>query len=169
MNLPPDRRLAVNSRISKQKNVMKKALFALMGLVGVIVVYAQNPVKWDFWSKKLADKTYEIHLTPKVEGPWHIYSQTSPEGGALATKISFNKNPLASIEGKTKEVGKVISKYEEVFGVTVKYFEGKAEFVQMIKLKSNVKTNISGSIEFMACNNEQCLPPKTVQFSVALQ
>lgn len=74
-----------------------------------------------------------------------------------------------SIEGKTKEVGKIVSKYEEMFEVTVKYFEGKVDFVQIVKLKVDVKTNMSGSVEFMACNNEQCLPPKTVLFNVALQ
>ncbi|MEI9809769.1 MAG: hypothetical protein WDO16_18940 [Bacteroidota bacterium] len=107
-------------------------------------------------------------MTPTVQNPWHIYSQTSPEGGAIPTKISFNKNPLVSIEGKTKEIGKIVSKYEEVFEVTVKYFEGNADFVQVIKLKANANTNVSGSIEYMACNKEQCLPPKIVWFNIAL-
>jgi len=52
--------------------------------------------------------------------------------------------------------------------VTAKYFEGQADFVEVVKLKANAKTNVSSSIEFMACNNEQCLPPKTVSFNVAL-
>ena len=72
------------------------------------------------------------------------------------------------MEGKTKEVGKIVSKYEEVFEGTVKYFEGKADFVQVIKLKASVKTTISGSIEYMACNDEQCLPPATVPFTISL-
>lgn len=145
-----------------------------IGLILLLLVYGlagktQDIVQWNFSAKKIIDKAYEIHLTPTIKSPWHIYSQTSPEGGALPTAIVFNKNPLVSIDGKTKEVGKVVSKYEDVFGVTVKYFEGKVDFVQTVKLKSNAKTNISGSIEFMACNNEQCLPPKKVQFSVLLQ
>lgn len=132
---------------------------------------AQNSevVKWTYVSKKIADKTYEVHLTPNVQSPWHIYSQTSPEGGAIPTKIVFNKNPLVTVDGKTKEVGKIISKYEDVFEVTVKYFEGKADFVQIVKLKANAKTNISGSIEYMACNDEQCTPPQKVNFNIALQ
>lgn len=148
---------------------MKRIALLIAGIGLFTFCKAQDVVKWSYTAKKIADKTYEIHLTPTVQSPWHIYSQTSPEGGALPTKISFGKNPLVSIEEKTKEVGKIVSKYEEVFGVTVKYFEGKVDFVQTVKVKANAKTNISGSIEYMACNNEQCLPPKTVQFSVALQ
>ena len=138
-------------------------------IITTAVLKAQEVVKWTFQAKFIADKTYEIHFTSTIQNPWHIYSQTSPEGGAFPTKIVFNKNPLVSIEGKVKEVGKVVSKYEEVFETTVKYFEGQADFVQKIKLKASAKTKLSGSIEFMACNDEQCLPPKTIQFSIPIQ
>ena len=143
-------------------------LFASTIVIGLIS-RSQDIVQWNFSVKNIADKTYEIHLTPTLQNLWHIYSQTSPEGGAIPTKISFNKNPLLSIEGKTKEIGKIISKYEEVFEITVKYFEGSVDFVQLVKLKNKIKTNISGTIEFMACNNEQCASPKTVPFIVKLE
>jgi len=143
-------------------------LFASTIVIGLIS-RSQDIVQWNFSVKNIADKTYEIHLTPTLQNLWHIYSQTSPEGGAIPTKISFNKNPLLSIEGKTKEIGKIISKYEEVFEITVKYFEGSVDFVQLVKLKNKIKTNISGTIEFMACNNEQCTSPKTVPFIVKLE
>ena len=143
-------------------------LFASTIVIGLIS-RSQDIVQWNFSVKNIADKTYEIHLTPTLQNLWHIYSQTSPEGGAIPTKISFNKNPLLSIEGKTKEIGKIISKYEEVFEITVKYFEGSVDFVQLVKLKNKIKTNISGTVEFMACNNEQCTSPKTVPFIVKLE
>lgn len=148
---------------------MRKTLLAFIAILSLHISYAQEVVSWSFSAKKIADKTYEVHLTPTVQAPWHIYSQTSPEGGALPTVFSFNKNPLVTLDGKVKEVGRIVSKYEEVFEVTVKYFEGKADFVQVVKLKSTVKTNLTGSVEFMACNEEQCLPPQTVQFNIPLQ
>lgn len=148
---------------------MKRILFSLALLLAVKTIRAQNVVRWSFSAKKIADKTYEVHLTPTVQSPWHIYSQTSPEGGALPTKFNFNKNPLTVLEGGVRENGKLISKYEEVFEVTVKYFEGKADFVQLVKLKANAKTIFSGSVEFMVCNDVQCLPPQIVPFSIPLQ
>lgn len=128
-----------------------------------------NPVTWNYTAKKIADKTYEVHLTASVKNPWHIYSQSTPEGGPIPTKIIFKKNPLVIPTGKAKEKGKLLQKHEEVFDVDVKYFDGNVDFVQVVKLKSNVKTNVSGTIEFMACNDEQCLPPTTVPFTVTLQ
>ena len=70
--------------------------------------------------------------------------------------------------GPVKEEGAMIQKHEEVFDVDVKSFSNKVDFVQVIKLKAAVKTSVSGTIEFMVCTDEQCLPPTTVPFTVAI-
>ena len=147
---------------------MKQLIVLTALLISGVFCLAQDPVKWNFTAKKIADNTYEVHLTATVEQSWHIYSQTTPEGGPAPTVISFTKNPLLTIQGKAKEVGKLLQKHEEVFGVDVKYFNEKVNFVQVIKLKGSVKTNISGSVTFMACTDEQCLPPQDVPFSIKL-
>ena len=50
------------------------------------------------FAKKIADKTYEVHLTAIIENGWHTFSQTQPkEAIALPTKISFNENPLVQL------------------------------------------------------------------------
>jgi hypothetical protein len=127
-------------------------------------------IHWNYSVKKTADKTYEIHLTATIEDSWHIYSQFTPkEGPSLPTKIRFNKNPLITLSGKIKEVGALVTKHEEILDVDLKYFKNKVDFVQTIKLKNNIKTNISGSIEFMACTDERCLMPETISFSVKLE
>jgi len=117
----------------------------------------------------MGDKLYEVQLTAEVEEPWHIYSQFTPPGGALPTSIKVNKNPLVLLQGGIKESGKMKKKYEEVFGMEVKYFEGNVTFTQLVKLKANVKTNLSGNLEFMVCNEEECLPPKTILFNIPLR
>jgi hypothetical protein len=130
---------------------------------------AQNPVNWSYSATKTGDKTYEVHLTATIGSPWHIYSSTMAEGGPVPTTISFTKNPLISLNGKIKEVGTLIEKYEEVFEMKVKYYEGKVDFVQVVKLKGNGKTNLNGKIEYMVCTDEQCLPPLTQTFTIALK
>lgn len=147
---------------------MQVRMLGVLLLLG-IVVGAQNPVSWKFSSKKTGDRTFEVHFTVTVAKPRHIYSQTTPDGGPVATKISFTKNPLVTIDGIAKEIGKMETKYEEVFGVDVKYFDGGVDFVQVVKVKSNVKTNVTGNVVYMVCNDQQCLPPVTVGFNVALQ
>ena len=143
-------------------------IFSLF-LLGSTANAQSDVVEWKFESKKLADKKYEVKLIALVKNPWHIYSTTTPDGGPLPTKISFTKNPLTAFDGKIKEVGKLESHFEEVFDVDTKYFNNKVEFVQVVNVKGNAKTNLSGTVEFMACNDKECLPPKSVPFSIALR
>lgn len=149
---------------------MKKIYFVVLLLMVATYGFSQvkNPVKWAYTSKKIDASTYEISLTATLDPAWHIYSQTTPEGGPSATIISFTKNALIQLEGPAKEVGKLEQKNEPLFGVDVKQFSNKVVFVQTVKLKAKAKTAVSGTIEFMTCNNRECLPPKEEKFSVAL-
>ncbi len=151
---------------------MQKKIFALfLSLLIVFAVNAQGrlmPYKWSYEAKKIAANTYELHFVVDVNSPWHTYSQFTPDGGPIPTHFTFTKNPLYSLDGKVKEEGKLLKKHEAVFGVDVKYFNGKVDFVQLVKLKGNAKTNFSGEVEFMVCNDQQCLPPATEKFSIPL-
>lgn len=149
---------------------MKKICFTLFFALAAVMMQAQvlNPVTWTTTSKKIKDKTYEVHLTATIEKGWHIYSQFTPEGGPVPTSINFIKNPLFNLEGNAKETGKLEQVHEEIFGVDVKQFSNKVDFTQILKLKSPVKTSANISVEYMVCNDRQCLPPVTKKFSIAL-
>ncbi|MDZ4807661.1 MAG: protein-disulfide reductase DsbD family protein [Bacteroidota bacterium] len=149
---------------------MKKLIFSLgVLLTGVVIsAKAQSPVSWSFSAIKLDAKTYEVRLVATLEGDWHIYSQSTPDGGPVPTSINFSKNPLVEFDGKTTEVGKMEEHFEPLFGVKVKQYSSKVMFVQKIKLKAAVKTAVNGAVEFMVCNDEQCMPPAKQTFSVSL-
>lgn len=140
-------------------------------IMSVTIGFSQvkQPAQWSFSAKKVNTTTYEIHLTANLDGGWHIYSQNTPDGGPVPTKIKFTDNPLITIEGVAKEVGKLEKKHEAIFGVDVKQFPNKVDFVQIIKLKGKVKTNLTGSISYMTCNDRECLPPANQKFSIAIQ
>ena len=150
---------------------MKKCLLFLMLFSRMLLAQAQevNPVVWLFSANKIADKTYEVHLKATVQCPWTIYSQTTPEGGSLTTMIRFHKNPLVSFTGKPKEVGQLKKKHDDVFEVNVHYYKNSVEFVQVGKIKGSAKTAVSGTVEFMPCNEEQCLPPRELPFTVKIE
>ena len=149
---------------------MRKSILYLPFLL--LLYHSSNgqstPVFWSFGSKKVADNRYKIALSADVQSPWHIYSQHTPDGGPVPTKITFNKNPLVIVESEVTESGKKVTKYEDVFDVNVIYFEGVVDFIQIVKLKTKAKTTITGKIEFMICNDQQCLPPAEVPFSIPL-
>jgi len=150
---------------------MKKIFLLVAGLLSLSAVNSQvkNPVRWSFSSKKINATTYEVHLTATIEDGWHIYSQTTPEGGPVPTSIEYLKNPLLTLDGATKEVGELEQHNEPLFGVDVKQFSDKVDFVQVVKLKGKAKTALSGTVRFMTCNDRECLPPRSVKFSVPIR
>lgn len=150
---------------------MKKTLFLILSVFIVVFVSAQtlNPVSWSFSSKKINDKEYEIRMVATLQKGWHLYSQTQPEDAiAQPTAISFNKNPLVEFNGKVKEVGKLEKYKDKTLGSTAHQYSNQVTFVQKVKLKGKAKTNVTGKLEYQTCDDEKCLPPKTVSLSIAL-
>jgi len=148
---------------------MKVTLLSLLvTLIGTVAMaQSDKEVKWAYSAKKIADKTYEVHLTATVGNSWHIYSQNVGVDGPIPTKFEFAKNPLVTVEAKVNEVGKMISKNEEVWGGVVKYYENKVDFIVKVKIKGG-KTKLAGKVEYMVCNEEKCLPPAETEFAVAI-
>ena len=151
---------------------MARVILCIVCVLYATIMLAQGPVQWQCKARKISDKTWEIRLTAQVDEPWHIYSQQTPEGGPLPTKVRFTKNPLLLMQGKLKEEGDMEMYHEEVFDVDVYAYTGKVTFVQVVKIKAAkgaIKTNLAGSIEYMACTHEQCLAPATYRFTVTLK
>ena len=150
---------------------MKKLVLFFVMLIAAVAVQAQieNPVKWSYAAKKVNDKVYQLVITATLPKPWHIYSQYTPDGGPKPTKFIYTKNPLLVISGEPKENGILKTVHDNNFGVDVKYFGEKVEFVQTVQLKTTAKTSVSGTIDYMVCNDEKCLPPTKQPFEIKLQ
>lgn len=147
---------------------MKKTiLLALIVLSGTIAIaQSSKQVNWVYSAKKVADKTYEIHMTATIGGDYHLYAQDAGGDGPIATTFNFTKSPLFALDGAVKEKGQIVKKFESAWNHNVNYYEKTVDFVQVVKLKSNVKTTLAGKVEFMVCNDKECLPPADVDIKV---
>jgi thiol:disulfide interchange protein DsbD len=147
--------------------------FLLVCLISLgINTFAQigsaKQVSWIYSSKKIADKTYELHITANITGNYHLYATKAGVEGPVATTFTFSPNPLIAFEGGIIEKGKRITKREEAWDGNVNFFEKTVTFVQKVKTKSNAKTNINGKVEFMVCNDDLCLPPSEITFKIPI-
>ena len=149
---------------------MKKFSLLLLALFTVGMAFAQeDPVSWNFTSKKISDNVYEVQISAVIDRGWHLYSQNQPKDAiALPTTFSFNKNPLLEFDGKVKEVGKLEKFVDKELDVTANQYSNKVTFVQKVKVKGKAKTNVTGKLEYQVCTDEKCLPAKTVNLSIAL-
>jgi Disulphide bond corrector protein DsbC len=127
---------------------------------------SSKQVNWTWSAKKIADKTYEIHMTATIGGDYHMYAQDAGGEGPIPTTFTFTKSPLFALDGGVKEKGQLVKKFETAWNHDVKYYERTVDFIQVVKLKSNVKTSLAGKVEFMVCNDHECLPPADVDIKV---
>jgi hypothetical protein len=129
-----------------------------------------NPVNWSFSSKKLDDKTYELHMKALIQPGWHLFSQTQPEDAiAIPTGFVLNNNPLVKYDGKIREVGDMEKFHDDKLDLSANQYSNDVSFVQVVKLKTKAKTNVTGTVEFQTCNDQKCLPPKKVNFTIPIQ
>ncbi len=149
---------------------MKKIFLALLFFGFALQSQSQKlaPVKWTYQAVKTGDTKYNIIITANVDAPWHIYSQFVKKG-PVPTTVQFAKNPLVVLNGSTKEVGNLEKKFDNNFGAVIGSFGGKVQFIQAVTLKVNTKTKLNGTIEYMVCNEERCLPPTKQSFEVDIQ
>lgn len=135
-------------------------------MVCLAMAQSSKQVQWAYTAKKISDKTYEVHMTASISGDFHLYAQDAGGDGPIPTSFTFVKNPLLLLDGKVKEIGKPVKKFESAWSHDVKYYEKNVDFVQVVKLKGNAKTNLAGKVEFMVCDDQKCLPPSDVEIKI---
>ena len=147
---------------------MKRIVLSGLAICAGVMAMAQSSkeVNWSYTAKKIGDKTYEVHMTATIGGDYHLYAQDAGGEGPIATTFTFTKSPLLLLDGMVKEKGQLVKKYESAWSHDVKYYEKTVDFIQVVKLKSNVKTTLAGKVEFMVCNDKECLPPADVDIKV---
>lgn len=148
---------------------MKKLILAITALIITVSAQAQVEahVKWAYAAKKTSPTEATLLIKATMDNGWHIYSQTVKEGGPIKTSFTFKPSKDYVLVGKTMEP-KPTTKFEKVFNMNVGYFENTVVFQQKIKLKNKNAQAVAGKLEFMTCNDQKCLPPDEVVFSIPL-
>ncbi|MDW5287560.1 protein-disulfide reductase DsbD family protein [Formosa sp. PL04] len=147
---------------------MKHILFALLFTFS-LTSFSQilDPVKWSTSVEKISDTEYKLISTANIDTNWHLYSQFVPDDGPIPTTFIYdNSEETFTLEGNTIE-GEGHTVFDPVFEMEIKFFEGQARFVQNIKVNSAIK-KIEGFVEFMVCDDTQCMPPTEIDLEFYL-
>lgn len=146
------------------KRITYICLLALMALV----VQAQilTPVKWKI---KLDDKNgaveKELVFTATADKGWHLYDMNLPEGGPISTSFTFETLKGAELVGQPTSSVTPTTVFDEQFQMNLRWYAGSVTFTQKLKVTDAAKFKAEGAVEFMACNDETCLPPDQISFA----
>jgi len=136
---------------------MKKILTSLVFLFTITSFYAQilDPVQWKATLER-SDDSYILTFQATIEEAWHVYSQFTPEGGALPMVFTFHdQDKNYELIGKTTE-SETITQYSDIFMVDEIFFDLEATFTQKIKVINPEVKRIRVEMEYQACK-EACI------------
>lgn len=137
-------------------------------LLSLLFTTGKAPVTWSHSVVKAGTQEYNIIFTATIEEGWNIYSQyLASDEGPVKTSITFQPGSHFALVGKNEEAGTIKKGHDEMFDMEVIKISKKGTFTQKVKIFDTTKP-ITGVIEYMCCNDLQCLPPKEVPFTIDL-
>ncbi|WP_294457324.1 cytochrome c biogenesis protein CcdA [uncultured Bacteroides sp.] len=146
---------------------MTKRLFFCWLLTAIlampVLAQIQEPVKFNSELKRISETEAEIVFNAVIDKGWHVYSTELGDDGPISATFNVDNISGAEVDGKLLPQGNEIEEMDPIFEMKVRFFESKATFVQKIKI-TDEKFNIKGYLEYGACNDENCLPPTSVDF-----
>jgi thiol:disulfide interchange protein len=124
-----------------------------------------DPIKWSFSSLQSGNEVKLIFRATMEKG-WHLYDVNLPEGGPISTQFVFEDSTLFEFAGELQKSTAPVEKFDKTFEMNLRYFSDSVVFTQSIKLKKAGVSQIKGHVTFMGCDEESCLPPNDVPFTL---
>ncbi|MBI1226180.1 MAG: thioredoxin fold domain-containing protein [Bacteroidetes bacterium] len=125
-----------------------------------------DPVKWTADVQKTGENAFIVNFKAALDEGWATYSQFVEDGGPIPTSLNFEPGDHYQLNGKATETGShKIEGNDPLFGMKVTKFKEDATFSQKLSVVDPAKP-IIGYLTFMTCNDERCLPPVDVNFSI---
>ena len=146
---------------------MKKILLSLLLLVSFLGnSQILDPVKWKTKVVQKSDTEFELIMDATIDEEWHMYSQFTPDGGALPSIFEYkNAKGNYTLVGKTKE-SPYKKVFNDIFEIDEYYFAKTAQFKQLIKVTNPKLKEVKVYVEYQACK-EQCIQQdKTFTFKL---
>lgn len=140
---------------------MKKFLSLTLLLLVTVVMAVQAQVSFTVKYKRVNPTTVDIVFTGTAQPGWHIYSTNIGEGGPTRATFGVDKIKCAKLKGGLKGGPGAKTMQDPIFEMPVTYYEGHATFTQRVELLDK-DYELKGYLKYGACNDENCLPPTSV-------
>lgn len=140
---------------------MKKFLSLTLLLLVTVVMAVQAQVSFTVKYKRVNPTTVDIVFTGTAQPGWHIYSTNIGEGGPTRATFGIDKIKGAKLKGGLKGGPGAKTMQDPIFEMPVTYYEGHATFTQRVELLDK-DYELKGYLKYGACNDENCLPPTSV-------
>ena len=145
------------------KKFLLSCLFLIVATSQTVLGQIIEPVHFKSSLKELNDTEAEIVFSATIDAGWHVYSTDIGDEGPVRATFHAVKMEGVKTVGSLRPATKPVEKYDEMFGTTLRFFEGKVVFKQKVKF-TKPQYVIDCYLEYGACNDQNCLPPTQVAF-----
>lgn len=134
-------------------------------VIGASSAFAQifDPVKWKSAIKMTDATNGVVTFTATVDAGWHVYGTQLPSGGPEPTSVQWNNHGVKLVGGLTPSKA-AHKQHDETFDMDLSWWTGSVTLSQKFTVTAK-EYKIGGSIRYMACDDENCTPPKSESFS----
>lgn len=134
-------------------------------VIGASSAFAQifDPVKWKSAIKMTDATNGVVTFTATVDAGWHVYGTHLPSGGPEPTSVQWNNQGVKLVGGLTPSKA-AHKQHDETFDMDLSWWTGSVTLSQKFTVTAK-EYKIEGSIRYMACDDENCTPPKSESFS----
>ena len=134
-------------------------------VIGASSAFAQifDPVKWKSAIKMTDATNGVVTFTATVDAGWHVYGTQLPVGGPEPTSVHWNNQGVKLVGGLTPSKA-AHKQHDETFDMDLSWWTGSVTLSQKFTVTAK-EYKIEGSIRYMACDDENCTPPKSESFS----
>ena len=131
----------------------------LFSLISIFSLNSQDiePVEWQYDVNKINDTEYNISFSASILEGWKLYSQFSPDEGALPTSFNFISNTSDFEADELFNEDDYIVGFDNVFKMDLYYYENEANFNQNVKLLDEDLNQIKVEIDYSSCDDELCI------------
>lgn len=151
---------------------LHKRFFIFFLLTSLLTVNAQlvEPVKWNVTIDPLSagkGEIVQIKFKASIDDGWHLYSTKLPDDGPISTSFNFDESKGIELVGTVESSKEPIVTFDNSFQMDLEFYEDEVVFTQSIKVLDDGAL-IKGYAEFMACDDERCIPPAEHDFEFNL-
>ncbi|MGM0377504.1 MAG: cytochrome c biogenesis protein CcdA, partial [Bacteroidota bacterium] len=145
-----------------------KLSFLFAFLAGLISLNGQvlEPVEWEFSVNEISDTQVEVIAEATIDEGWHLYGADLPEGGPVSTSLNLIDSDDYSAGGSVRQEPEPDLQHDPNFDMELSWFSDDARLILPVELNGEDVSAIEGYVEFMVCDDEQCLPPERVDFTL---
>lgn len=148
---------------------MKNRFILLIAAIALSVAsFSQifEPIKWSYELKNTGKNAATIVMKASIDKGWHLYGMTIPKDGPRPTTFVFEELVNAKLEGGVISKSKLLEVYDPNFDMKLNWYKDAAIFEQKISFDDFSNVRIKGYVEFMACDDQSCLPPNQDYFDL---